>query len=478
MCPICGSPKDAFESFQAQIKSTTEPKVTSWRCLNCNYLHTGSQPPKVCPVCGATKECFEPLGEATKDIKQSQKANKVVIVGAGIAGLAAAEAVRTSSGDSEIILISKETSLPYYRLNLTRYLAGEITETDLPVKPHDWFVENQIKLLLGDEVSRLELDRKTVELHKGDKISFDKLILTVGAHPFMPPFPGAYRDNVTNLRTLADANKILGYDLADKHCACIGGGLLGLETAGALARRGAKVMLLEGYGWLLPKQLSQRAGEILAEHVRSSGIELRTNERVLEIMGDERVRGLLLEDKSVIDVDSLIIATGIRSNSYLGRMAGLDVNQGIVVDNLLRASHPDVFAAGDVAEHHGSVYGTWGPSQYQGGIAGMNALGANVEFGGIPRSNALKVLQLELFSIGQIKPIDGSYETIEQEESGDFFSFVFHDSYLVGAILLGDTKLAPQTKKAVESKWDFSDLLGKHPTAKDVLEFLTERIGK
>jgi nitrite reductase (NADH) large subunit len=82
-------------------------------------------------------------------------------------------------------------------------------------------------------------------------------------------------------------------------------------------------------------------------------------------LGDERVRGLLLEDESVIDTDLLIVATGIRSNSYLGRMAGLDVNQGIVVDNLLRTSHPDVFAAGDVAEHHGSIYGTWGPAQYR-----------------------------------------------------------------------------------------------------------------
>jgi nitrite reductase (NADH) large subunit len=440
-------------------------------------MHTGSQPPEVCPVCGAPADCFEPLSEATKETKQAQKAGKVVIVGAGIAGLAAAEAVRAASRDAEVTLISRETSPPYYRLNLTRYLAGEITEAELSVKPQDWFTENQIRLLLGDEVSRLKLDRKTVELHKFDEISFDKLILTVGAHPFMPPFPGAHRDGVTNLRTLADANKILDSDLTGKHCTCIGGGLLGLETAGALARRNAKVTLLEGHGWLLPRQLSQRAGEILAEYVGSSSIELRTKARAREILGDERVRGLLLEDESVIDTDLLVVATGIRSNSYLGRMAGLDVNQGIVVDNMLQTSHPDVFAAGDVAEHHGSVYGTWGPSQYQGGIAGMNALGANVEFGGIPRSNSLKVLQLELFSVGQIEPADGSYETIDQEGPGEFFSFVFRDSHMVGAILLGDAKLATQAKKAVESKCDFSDLLAKHPTVESVLEFLAEKVG-
>jgi nitrite reductase (NADH) large subunit len=231
---------------------------------------------------------------------------------------------------------------------------------------------------------------------------------------------------------------------------------------------------LEGYGWLLPRQLNKRAGQILAKHVESSGIRLFTKAHTQEIMGDERVRSVLLQDEGIIDTDLVVVATGIRSNSYLGRMAGLDVNKGIVVDNLLSTSHPDVFAAGDVAEHRGCVYGTWAPSQYQGGIAGMNAVGSNVEFGGIPQSNTLKVLQLELFSIGQIEPVDGSYETFEKEADSEFYRFVFRDSHLVGAILLGDAKLATQVKKAVEGKCDFSGLLTKHPTAEDVLGFLAE----
>ena len=111
-----------------------------------------------------------------------------------------------------------------------------------------------------------------------------------------------------------------------------------------------------------------------------------------------------------------MIATGIRSNSHLARRAGLEVNQGVVVDNLLATSHPDVFAAGDVAEHHGQVYGIWGPSQYQGSIAGMNMAGGCVEFGGIPRSNTLKVLGLDLFSIGQINPEDASFRTFDQAD--------------------------------------------------------------
>lgn len=472
MCPICGSPAEAFESHTAEVKTVAEPKVQSWRCLNCNYVHSGSQPPEICPVCGASPDCFEPVSQPADNVTPAEKAGKAVVVGAGIAGLAAVEAIRVASPDTDVTLISKENRPPYYRLNLTRYLAGEINEDELAIKPQNWFEENRIKLLLDAEVSKLNLTGKAVELHNGQSVSFDKLILTVGAHPFMPPFPGAYRDGVVNLRTLTDANEILKSDLSGRKCTCIGGGLLGLETAGALARRGADVTLLEGHGWLLPRQLNQSAGEILARHVESSGIELRTKARTREILGDERVRGVLLEDGSTIDSDLLVVATGIRSNSYLARAAGLDVDQGIVVDNLLRTSHPDVFAAGDVAEHRGCVYGTWAPSQYQGSIAGMNAAGGSAEFGGIPRSNALKVLQLELFSIGQIEPVDGSYDVIEKADGEQYFRFVFHDSHLAGAILLGDAKLATQVKKAVEGKRDFSALLAKHPDAGDVLDFV------
>ncbi len=473
VCPICGSPKEAFEAYTPEVKSAT-PKVRSWRCLNCGYVHSGPEPPELCPVCGAPQDCFEPLSEATEKITRVEKAGKVVVVGAGIAGLAAVEAIRVASPDTDVTLISKENQPPYYRLNLTRYLAGEISETELSIKSQSWFEEHEIQLLLDAEVSKLNLSGKTVELNKNESVLFDKLILTVGAHPFMPPFPGAYRDGVVNLRTLADAKEILKSDLAGKKCTCIGGGLLGLETAGALARQGAEVTLLEGHGWLLPRQLNQIAGEILAGHVQSSGIKLRTNARTQEILGDERVRGVLLDDKSTIGADLVVVATGIRSNSYLARTAGLDVNQGIVVDNLLKTSHPDVFAAGDVAEHHGLVYGTWAPAQYQGSIAGMNAAGANSEFGGIPRSNSLKVLELELFSIGQIEPMDGSYDTIEKQADEQYFRFVFHDSHLVGSILLGDAKLATQVKKAIEGKHDFLGLLTKRPAAGDVLDFLAE----
>ena len=469
-CPVCGAPQDLFET-QIESPPPSVPRgVNQWRCLNCGYVHAGLQPPTDCPACGALADRFEPVSESAETVVDAARALKVVVVGAGIAGIAAVESLRTASPAAEITIVSKEPELPYYRLNLTRYLAGEIGEQDLPIHPASWYEEQKVRLLLGAEASAIHLDDHVVELHGGEKLPFDKLLLAAGAHPFIPPFPGADREGVTSLRTVEDARGILAACRAGAKCVCIGGGLLGLETAGALARQGADVTLLEGYGWLLPRQLNQRAGEILNGYVAATGIKLRTKAITREIVGNGRVQGVLLEDGSIVAADLVVIATGIRSNSHLARQAGLEVNQGVVVDNLLATSHPDVFAAGDVAEHHGQVYGIWGPSQYQGSIAGLNMAGGCVEFGGIPRSNTLKVLGLDLFSIGQVNPEDASFRTFDQEADGRYFRFVFRDNRLAGAVLLGDTKLTATVKKAVESRSDFSELLGKCPSASEVIE--------
>jgi nitrite reductase (NADH) large subunit len=248
-----------------------------------------------------------------------------------------------------------------------------------------------------------------------------------------------------------------------------------METAGALANRGGHVTLLEGHEWPMPRQLNRAAGERLARHVEEMKITLRTHARAEEVVGDERVRAVALEDGTSLPADLVVIATGIRTNSYLARMAGLEVNSGVVVDNRLHSSHPSILAAGDVAEHRGTVYGIWGPSQFQGKIAGLNAAGVSTEFGGVPRSNTLKVLGLDLFSIGATTAEDGSYRTFEDEQGGAYFRFVFHDGHLAGAILLGDTSLMPAVKQAVEQRTEFGALLARRPEVKDLLEFLGAR---
>ena len=470
--------RELFEPHADAPPTPPGPAASRWRCLDCGYIHVGPQPPTTCPDCGAPAERFEPLAETVETAAGAARASNVVVIGAGIAAIAAVESLRAASPTAAITVVSKEADLPYYRLNLTRHLAGEIGEADLPLHPAAWYEERNIRLLLGAEAAAIHLDGRTVELHGGEKLPFDKLLLAAGAHPFIPPFPGTDRTGVTSLRTIDDARRILAACRGGGRCVCIGGGILGLETAGGLARQGADVTLLEGHGWLLPRQLNQRAGEVLHRYVAAAGIKLRQRAVTRELVGDTRVAGVLLEDGDVVPADLVVIATGIRSNSHLARRAGLETNQGVVVNNFLATSHPDVFAAGDVAEHHGQVYGVWGPAEYQGSIAGLNMAGGCVEFGGVPRSNTLKVLGVDLFSIGQINPEDASFHAIDRETDGSYFRFVFRDNRLVGAVLLGSAALVAAVKRAVENQRDFSQLLARGPSAAEVMEVLAEDGGQ
>ena len=473
-CPICGAPSEDFEASE-EPAAASEPKAPRlWRCLICAYVHAGETPPDECPVCGAPASQFEPIDEAGGADSARGAPLRLVVVGGGIAGVSAAQAAREASPNVEITLLSEESNLPYYRLNLSRYLAGEIGEGDLPIHPEGWFDEQRIRLVRGATVARIATDRRVVELDGGQTEPFEKLVLACGAHPFVPPFPGAELPGVTTFRTLADAHLLLEAGKSHAECVCAGGGILGLETAGALARQGAKVTVLEAHDWLLPRQLDRQASEVLQSHVVGLGIEVRLGAKIARIAGDSRVRRVDLEDGQSLQTDNVVIATGIRSNSHLARSAGLLTSRGVIVDAYLTTSHPDIFAGGDVAEHRGVVYGLWGPAQHQGMLAGMNAAGVPSAFRGLPRANTLKVLGLDLFSIGTFTPLDGSYELVRERVDDCDYGFVFHDGRLVGGILLGDTAVASAMTKAIKESLDLSGLLRHRPTAREVAAHLRE----
>lgn len=472
ICPVCGAGREVFEAFEDEVKEV-EKTAHAWRCLNCTYVQPGTAPPGECPVCGAPSDRFKPADTSDRVSRGLAETYRYVVVGAGIAGISAAESIRQASPAAKITVLSKEEELPYFRLNLTRYLAGEIGADVLPLHSKDWYEEQHINLRLGTAVDTLELNDGRVTVFDGEPVSFDRLILAAGSHPFIPPIVGSHRDGVVSLRTVGDADAILEAARKGARCLVLGGGLLGLETAGALAKQGAEVHVIEGFAWLLPRQLDPRGGEILAQHVEAKKIKLHLDAKTKEVVGDECVRGVDIEGRGVVEGELLVMATGVRSNSYLARKAGLEVNQGVVVDNHLCTSHRHVYAAGDIAEHRGVVYGTWGPSQYQGSIAGMNAAGEATEFGGIPRSNTLKVLGVDMFSIGVVTPSDASYEEkVHETDDGKYFRFLFRDSVLVGAILLGDAKLTATVTRLVEGKTDLSNLLQKRPDGLRVVEAL------
>ncbi len=475
-CPICDAPPSDFEPHK-----TVPPKrptaTRQWRCLVCGYVHEGDGPPECCEICNAPAEDFEPcVPSAAPGVAQGVGGSRtILIIGGGIAGLSAAEAARQSAPDAHIALASREVERPYYRLNLTRYLAGEIGAEALDIHPPAWYEERRIRLLVNAETTELDLDGSKAIFSGNAPESFDKLILACGAHPFMPPIPGADKEGVAAIRTKRDVDEVLARLRPDMPCVCIGGGILGLETAGALARRGAKPTIIEGFDYLLPRQLNQDAARLLERRIQELGIVVRTRGAVKAIAGDACAEAVLLEDGASLPTALTTITTGVRPNSHLARRAGLAVNQGILVDARMTTSHPDVYAAGDCAEFDGAPGGLWEPARHQGAIAGHNAAGAHAEFGGLPRMNMLKVLGIDLFSIGAIQPADGSYREIAGEDDGVYRRFLFRDNVLAGAILLGDGSLSAVLTRMVREGVDCSPLLARRPNALEATDYFASR---
>jgi len=456
-CPICGVGAELFTEYEEPAPVLVPPTVTRWRCTICGEQFDADGPPDPCPVCGADASQFVPAVAESAPTSSDRGHERIVIIGGGVAGLNAAESARQHAEDAAVTLVHKEPQPPYNRLNLTRLLADEVSVSQLPLRDSAWYAEKRIDLVHGD-VIRVDRTARVVELRDGSMLGFDRLVLANGAHPFVPPLAGASRDGVVSLRTQAHALHILDRVRPGSHCVCIGGGLLGLETAGALARRGAKVTVLEGFAWLLPRQLTKRAGALLQRHIEQLGVTVRCEARVAEILGDEEVRAVRLDGGPDLPADLVVLATGVRPNSHLALQCGLMVNRGVIVDDRMCTSDPEIYAAGDVCEHRGVVYGLWASALSQGRVAGANCGGGRATFEGMPPATQLKVLNVAVFSIGKFQPSDGAYEIYERDGEDTHARLVCRDGVIVGANLLGHTDLAPRIRQAVEKATQIAEL--------------------
>lgn len=448
----------------------------AWRCLVCGYVHTGAAPPEECPVCGAGRGDFEPYEATPAEAAEAEGgpssgfSGKLAIVGGGIAGVTAAEAAREAAPAADIAIWSEEVEPPYHRLALTRLIAGEIEETDLPLHPPAWYEERRLRLQCGRRVATLDPAARRLRLEDGERHEYDRLILAPGARPNVPAISGVELEGVGTLRTRADAARLIAEAERGARFVFVGGGILALEAAAALRRRGGETILLERASRLLPRQLNERGARVLERHAAAAGIHVVSGARVSAIRGARRAEEVRLEDGRVFPADVIVISAGVRPATDLAESGGLHVERGVIVDDRLAASAPDVYAAGDAAEHRGVLYGTWEPARFQGRIAGWNAVGRPAEFGGMPRSNTLKVMGVQLFSVGETEGREE--QVVEEETERGYFAFFFRGVELVGAILLGDTSAATGVRRAIEFREDVGAWLAKGAGAAELAAHL------
>ena len=390
-------------------------------------------------------------------MSDSDLSTQYLIVGGGIAGVSAAEAIRGLDATASITIVSGERDLPYFRMSLTRYLAGEVVREKLDLHDQAWYQANKIELLTDLQVEGILPEQKQAVLSDQRKIAYEKLILANGASPFVPPITGHELPGVMTLRSLEDAQTILRTCEKPVNIVCIGGGLLGLEIAGAISRHGAKVTVLEALDWLLPRQLGQQAALILQKEIEKLGINVIVPAKVKQITGSETVEAVELDDGSLIPADLVLISAGVRPNLGLATQAGLALNRGVVVDQHMQTSAPEIFAAGDVSEFEGICYGLWITAKKQGEVAGRNAVGEPTIFKADAPSTKLKVLGIDLFSIGQFSPSQEGDRLVTWQDGEKYASLLLRNEVIVGANLIGKTGLDLKVKKAVELGQSFQD---------------------
>jgi len=375
---------------------------------------------------------------------------KYLIIGNGVAGTTAADYIRLNDPNGEITIVSGEDLPFYYRVRLPDLLGGEVAESELIAKKKEWYDERKIFLKLENRIIHTGPEEKTAVAENGDSLGYDRLLLANGSHPFIPPIKGSQKKGVFVLHTVKDVRAISQYAEKIKDVVLIGGGLLGLETANALHKRGKDITVVEFFPRLLPRQLDIDGAARLQRFFENMNFAFRLGVTTREITGADSVEQVLLDNGDVLPAEMVIVSAGVRPNLELAGMLGLNKDKGIIVNERLQTSGPDIYAAGDVIEFHGRTYGIWPAAMEQGKIAGINIAGGNAIYKGTTMSNILKVAGIDLASAGEIDENNRYDVKIIATETVYKKVVIDHDK-VIGCIMLGDRKNFNRISSAISS---------------------------
>lgn len=361
---------------------------------------------------------------------------RLVIVGGGMAAARLINRLSELAPDRyRVTLIGAEPSMPYDRVQLSSVLAGERSRGDLGL-----ILPAALKNTLffqGQRVKSISPATRRIMLADCSTIAYDKLVLATGSVPIKLPLPGADLEGVHTFRDLADVDAL---SRIEGRVVVIGGGLLGLEAAHGLAKRGLDVTVVHLMPWLMERQLDREAGHLLRGELERRGIDVALEAESEAIVGQDRVEGLKLKSGEVIACDQVIMAVGIRPERMLADAAGLVVNRGLVVNDHLMTSDGDIFAIGECAEHRGVTYGlVWPVNEQADALAAHLAGDRNAAYPGSTTFTSLKISGVQLFSAGDFSDdAEGDRLYFRDPERGIYKKLVIQDDRLIGAVLLGD----------------------------------------
>jgi NADPH-dependent 2,4-dienoyl-CoA reductase/sulfur reductase-like enzyme/nitrite reductase/ring-hydroxylating ferredoxin subunit len=320
--------------------------------------------------------------------KASEKApNKIVIIGGGAAGFAAAEKLRREQYQGSIVMLSNESAAPIDRPNLSKdYLAGNAPEEWLPLRPDSFYSENHIELRLESDATRIDVRSREVVLANGSKVPFDRLLLATGAEPIRLSISGADQPHVRTLRTLSDCQAIIECSKTARRAVVLGASFIGLEVAAALRVRGIEVHVVAPDKRPMERILGPQMGDFVRALHEEHGVIFHLEDTPSVIDGNQ----VSLKGGGTLEADLIVAGTGVRPRIELGETAGLTVDRGIVVNAYLETSAPAIWAAGDIArwpDPHGDEairVEHWVVAERQGQSAALNMLGRHEKFIAVP----------------------------------------------------------------------------------------------
>lgn len=391
---------------------------------------------------------------------------KIVVIGAGMAGGRIVEEIlKRDDSKFEISIIGAEACATYDRIQLSPVLAGEKTFEQIVTHSQEWYDSNGVKTHFGYWVQSIDRAAKHVVLHDGQAIAYDKLILTLGSDPIRLPLPGADLSGVVAFRDLHDVDAMQKAAEKGGEAVVIGGGLLGLEAAYGLAKRGMKATVIHLVDVLMERQLDEAAGRLLEKALLERGVNSILNAQSEAIVGETHVEGLKLKDGRIIPASLLVMAVGIRPHVEPAKSAGLTVERGIVVDDQMRTSDPSIFAVGECVQHRGVCYGLVAPIWDMCRTLADVLTEANVEaaYAGSELATRLKVSGVDLYSAGQFNGGEGCEDIVFRDPGrGVYKRVVIKNNQLVGAVLFGE---------ATDGGWYF-DLIKKGESVADIRDTL------
>ncbi|TAN39548.1 MAG: NAD(P)/FAD-dependent oxidoreductase [Nitrospirae bacterium] len=385
---------------------------------------------------------------------------RYVIIGNGVAGTTAAAAIRKADQDGSITMISREEQPFYTRIRLPEVLSGGLESDALILHKEAWYQQQNIGLLLATAVEEIRPDRHEITTSSQSILTYDRLLLATGARPFLPPVPGIGKTGVMSLRTLGNAVSLKAFlDGPGKQVVLIGGGVLGLEAGHHLIKAGHAVTVVESLPRLLPRQMDDEGAALLRKQLESLGFSFVIGLQTREITGEERAEAVVLENGQELRSDLVLVSAGVIPDIVLAQKAGAATGRGIMVNDRMETSLPDIYAAGDATEHLRSCYGLWPVAERQGLVAGRNMAGGDELFMPATPSSVLKVAGLELFSAGDIDPDDKRESAVFTDpENYIYKKLVFDGSMLCGAILYGDLHDRQKLLRAIEDRTDLGSI--------------------